>query len=200
MSKNKWRSICVIAIIMSLLLACSAIFINVQNPAFAQEEASYSVDNGKYDEYTDNRKKNGVDLLKYPSYYGAGTTFTTETIYENTAKDIIGYMHFSGDDKIVDFVPRELFTKVEKTFYIGKTYGFIVDTFEVEYSDALHSIVMLFLVDVNDNIIETKNHIKVKVQSVFQGEFCYFDNDAEIVRTKKLSNDLLFDGDYKESY
>ena len=192
MSKNKWRSICVIAIIMSLLLACSAIFINVQNPAFAQEEASYSVDNGKYDEYTDNRKKNGVDLLKYPSYYGAGTTFTTETIYENTAKDIIGYMHFSGDDKIVDFVPRELFTKVGKTFYIGKEYGFIVDTFEVEYSDALHSIVMLFYVQVEDNIIETKNHIKVKVQSVFQGEFCYFNNDAEIVATKSEANNLSY--------
>ena len=196
MSKNKWRSICVIAILLSLLLACSAFFINVQNPVFAQEEASYSVDNGRYDEYTDNKEKNGVDLLEYPSYYGAGTTFVSEI----TSEERKFYMHFGGDDKIVDFVPRELFTEVGKTFYIGKEYGFIVDTFEVEYSDALHSIVMLFLVDVDDNIIETKNHIKVKVQSVFQGEFCYFDNDAEIVRTKKLSNDLLFDGDYKESY
>ena len=113
MVKNKWRSMCVIAILMSLLLACSAFFINVQRPAFAQEETSYSVDNGRYDEYTDNTKKDDVDILKYPSYYGAGTTFTTETIYENTAKDIIGYMHFSGDDKIVDFVSRELFTKVQ---------------------------------------------------------------------------------------
>lgn len=192
MSKNKWRSMCVIAILLSLLLACSAFFINVQRPAFAQEETSYSVDNGRYDEYTDNTKKDDVDILKYPSYYGAGTTFTTETTYAGG----VYYMHFNGDDKIVDFVPRELFTKVGKTFYIGKEYGFIVDTYEVENSDALHSIVMLFLIDVDDNIIETKNHIKVRVQPVFQGEFCCFDNDAEIVRTKKLSNDLIFDGGY----
>ena len=165
MSKNKWKITCIAAVLMSLLLACSAFFINVQNPAFAQEEASYSVDNGRYDEYTDNREKNGVDLLNYPSYYGAGTTFVSEI----TSEERNFYMHFRGDDKIVDFVPRELFTEVGKTFYIGKEYGFIVDTFTVEYSDALHSIVMLFHIQVEDNIIETKNHIKVKVQPVFQG-------------------------------
>lgn len=113
MSKNKWKITCIAAVLMSMLLACSAFFINVQKPAFAQEEANYSVDNGRYDEYTDNKEKKGVNIWEYPSYYGKGTTFTTETIYENTAKDIIGYMHFSGDDRIVDFVPRELFTKVQ---------------------------------------------------------------------------------------
>lgn len=89
------------------------IFFNVQKPAFAQEEVSYGVDNGRYDEYTDNKEKNGVDILEYPSYYAKGITFSDE----DKGGYMPCYMHFSGDDKIVDFVPRELFTKVGKLVF-----------------------------------------------------------------------------------
>lgn len=68
---------------------------------------------------------NGINVKKYASYYGA-------TVDINDERANNEYFTVHGDDAIVNFIPRELFKTVGQTFYVGREYGFLVDTIDLK--------------------------------------------------------------------
>ena len=133
----------------------------------AEADKTYpsNIDNGKYDQFTDTDKHNDINIVAYPDFYSKGISLSAE--------DKVVRMTVRQDNAVALFVPRELFQTVGVTAYIGREYGFITDTFAVEGSGALHTIVMLFDIIINDNSAITKDHLKIRIKSVFQGEFAY---------------------------
>ena len=105
--------------------------------AFAEEaDKTYpsNIDNGKYDEFTDTDRHNDIHIGAYPDFYSKGNSLSAE--------DKVVRMTVRQDNAVALFVPRELFQTAGVTAYIGREYGFITDTFAVEGSGALHTIVM----------------------------------------------------------
>lgn len=150
----------------------------------------YRVDNGIYDEYTDVMTHNGYSLESYAENLYASTVNITWGEGDPDAVRF-GYIYtIEGDDPITQFVPRELFLSEteEPVLYIGREYGFLVDTFRpsitnasggVIQSDNLHSTVMLFTVDTQDNMVSTGDHLKLTVAPIFQAEFAYVERTAD---------------------
>lgn len=150
----------------------------------------YRVDNGIYDEYTDVMTHNGYSLESYAENLYASTVNITWGEGDPDAVRF-GYIYtIEGDDPITQFVPRELFLSEteEPVLYIGREYGFLVDTFRpsitnasggVIQSDNLHSTVMLFTVDTQDNMVSTGDHLKLTIAPIFQAEFAYVERTAD---------------------
>lgn len=150
----------------------------------------YRVDNGIYDIYTDNNEHGIYKISNYADNYYASTVNITWGEGDPDAVRF-GYIYtIEGDDPITQFVPRELFLSEteEPVLYIGREYGFLVDTFRpsitnasggVIQSDNLHSTVMLFTVDTQDNMVSTGDHLKLTIAPIFQAEFAYVERTAD---------------------
>ena len=150
----------------------------------------YRVDNGIYDEYTDYKEHENYRLENYADLYYASLASVE---YGEVNAETMQYSYIytiEGDDPITQFVPRELFLSEteEPVLYIGREYGFLVDTFRpsitnasggVIQSDNLHSTVMLFTVDAQDDMVSTGDHLKLTVAPIFQAEFAYVERTAD---------------------
>ena len=150
----------------------------------------YRVDNGLYDTFTDYTKHGLYELNEYAENYYASTVNITWGEGDPDAVRF-GYIYtIEGDDPITQFVPRELFLSEteEPVLYIGREYGFLVDTFfpeialvsgETLVSDNPHSTVMLFTVDAQDDMVASGDHLTLTVAPIFQAEFAYVERTAD---------------------
>lgn len=155
----------IIAIAIMFVMALTTIFYGftfLPKTAKADEDLS-SVDLGKYDSYTDTDEHgtdgSTEDVSTFDEVYDQGINLHDGSDLGEDYEAMYVYAEVEKDNPIVDFVPKELFQTEGKTFYIGKEYGFIVDTFHLEYSNELHSIVMLFDIEINDELQETYDHL-----------------------------------------
>ena len=80
-----------------------------------EEELKYPI--------TETDVHNGMNVANYAKYYGEKMDIT---------EDQTTYYTVHGDDAIVNFIPRELFKTVGRTFYVGREYGFLVDTIDLK--------------------------------------------------------------------
>ena len=158
-----------LAVILALI--CVMSFCGELRPIESIAEESAYEEELKYP-ITETDIHNGIDIADYAKYYG-------ETIDINDDQ-ITTYYIVHGDDAIVNFIPRELFKTVGRTFYVGREYGFLVDTMDLKSWDgvsprfgAVHSIVMLFNITNKDELIENTTHFQSEVEVVFEGQFCY---------------------------
>ncbi len=198
-NKKKYYSL----LIMGTLLLCLFILFSSILPTFDGQyivvkaedptEGEYLNWNcGKYDIYTDNNTTpDGIEIKDYADYYG-------ETLQINEANFTV-----LGEDRITDFVPRELFEREGKTFYIGRKYGFLVDTYElVENGKVSHSglfsIVVLFTVNTGSNMVIEKCHMRSTVAMLFQGMFCNVSKDTTWLDT--FDSTAVSDEDVEYNY
>lgn len=172
----------IIAIAIMFVMALTTIFYSftfLPKTVKADEDLS-SVDLGKYDSYTDMNIHNDTLVADFEKIYAEGINLYNGRDLGEDYEAMYVYAEVEKDNPIVDFVPKELFQTEGKTFYIGKEYGFIVDTFYLEYPKELHSIVMLFDIEINDELQETYDHLLITVKPVFQGEFAYITPDMNV--------------------
>ena len=135
------------------------------------EESSYE-EELKYP-ITETDVHNDMNVSNYSMEYGK-----TVDINDDQANDISYTVH--GDDAITNFIPRDLFKTVGQTFYVGKEYGFLVDTIDLKDGNGVsprfgvkHSVVMLFNITNHDELIDTFTHFQSTIEVVFEGQFCY---------------------------
>lgn len=173
--KKKKISILVSFLLIIMLTASLGMstFVFAENPT-QQEELISALDNGAYDEFTDINNPNGVYINRYIS----DNYSSQASIYGDNGINF----DITGEDPIVNIIPKNLFKEVGKTFYVGKEYGFIVDAFRVIDSSYIHSIVMVFDIMYEDEMIVTFNHLKVTVKPLFQAEFAYIDNSEGAIQ------------------
>lgn len=134
-------------------------------------------------EYTDTQKFeiNGAefDIRQYKTDF-----------YNTTADYANQHLTVSGDDPITAIIPRAAFTSVGQNYYLGKEYGFYVNTFadcfvsqKASYTSTknLHSIVLVF--DISyclESFGELPYLYSYKVEPLFQMEYMYLALDNEV--------------------
>lgn len=185
MLRIKKLSIGLFAIIILIMFTVSGLGV-LNARAESNDVYSSTVDNGIYDEYTDIDIHYGIPISNFYNFYASGVNITEQ---HNKV-----YLQVELENPIVYFIPRELFQSEGVTSYIGKEYGFITDTFSVEGSDALHTIVMLFDIEMKDDFLLSKDHLKIRITPVFQGEFAYITPQTKVIKGVKSNNQIGYDG------
>ena len=189
---GKDKKIYWVVILVCIVFVCGSFAVYNKADAINDNQYTdmYRVDNGIYDEYTDTLTHGDYTLETYADDDYASTVNITWGEGDPDAVRF-GYIYtIEGDDPITQFVPRELFLSEteEPVLYIGREYGFLVDTFRpsitnasggVIQSDNLHSTVMLFTVDTQDNMVSTGDHLKLTIAPIFQAEFAYVERTAD---------------------
>ena len=166
-------------LLVVMLAAVGCGFISAGAESSPQQAYSSGIDSEQYDEYTDFNEHNDILINYFADYYADSVMLKSESIVEDDIHKTVVRMDILRENDISLFVPKELFAAEGVKTYIGKEYGFIVDTFAVEGSDALHSIVLLFDIDTKNSLIDTKDHLIITVSPVFQGEFAYITPQTE---------------------
>lgn len=78
----------------------------------------------------------------------------------------------TGDDPIVNIIPKNYFYTVGKHCYIGKQYGFFVDTVAETYGNKT-SVVLLFDITPNVDYLNNNSNIQFIVQPLFERRYTY---------------------------
>ena len=181
------------ALLVVMLVAVGCGFISAVAESSPQKAYSSNVDCGPYDEYTNYDEHNGIELRLFSDVYSKSVELKEDQLTTEADRSTqIVRMEILRENDITRFVPKELFKSEGVKTYIGKQYGFLVDTFAVEGSDALHSIVLLFDIEAKNNLTETKDHLIISVSPVFQGEFAYITPQTEKILCAYPGNDVKY--------
>ncbi len=71
------------------------------------------------------------------------------------------------DDPIIYLIPKSLFTEINQTHYIGKEYGFYINTYLANVDDtSLKSDIILF--DIEEGHYNSNREIITRISPVFQ--------------------------------
>lgn len=178
------KSLLTIGIVLAFLIAA---FIGV----FSIEpicEVSYASDTefnfyqGKYDNYTD------TDVFVYNniSYFIEGYADNAYLNHGNVTYERCGAqspytynLNVSGDNAITQIVPKELFMNVGDYLYIGKEYGFFINTAQYYPAGNMKSTVMVFDIETQNLDLDTNaGIITVITQPLFQKEYIYLSSEA----------------------
>jgi len=129
------------------------------DPVYINAEAT--AEYGEYDQYTD------TDVF-LDSYLQNDESWT---IY-NEQRLII-------DDDIVSVVPKELFFMTQETTYIGKQYGFYIETHHIESHPTDYYVSKVFVFDIEVQLpgtinIETKHSASIAIIPVFSYSYTSF--------------------------
>lgn len=178
------KSLLIIGIVLAFLIAA---FIGV----FSIEpicEVSYASDTefdfykGKYENYTD------TDVFVYNglSYFIEGYADNAYLNYGNVTYERYGTqspytynLNVSGDNAITQIVPKELFMNIGDYLYIGKEYGFFINTAQYYPAGNMKSTVMVFDIETQNLDLDTNaGIITVITQPLFQKEYIYLSSEA----------------------
>ena len=135
------------------------------------EDDSFTLDGQSYtiQEYTASLK-DCQQKLTGSSLFARNVTYSYDANIPHRSVEI------RGDDPIVEIVPRELFTKEGQTLYIGREYGFFIDTTSHENTspDSLYSTVLLFdLVNKTAFTDDNPSQLVFSVHYLFQMDYVY---------------------------
>lgn len=185
MIKNNYNK-CLFVILL-FILVCASIGIgfvfDISGIASAENDENDLNDMCKT--YTESSNSNGVDFYEYLQDYRRLTQdhmYTNLTlvdsfkhykgdVYDNNtqyyANATCATIDVLGDDNIVKLIPKELFTYENKTFYIGKKYGFLIVT--EPYGSVLQSNVIFIEVvgAVNDYLADIKLCVRESLTFVY---------------------------------
>ncbi|MFA5449283.1 MAG: GLUG motif-containing protein [Clostridia bacterium] len=179
--------------IFMILVACAIIIssfliVNINNgSAYADSITEIEIYQGKYDSYTDDDyfSYNGFSysILSYTSLLYKSTSNITRSNGTNS-------LTITADDPIINIIPKELFTVCGDYIYIGKEYGFYVNTTEDTYyyedenddwvvntsSNNKHSFVMVFNIISSTDLSQNAGVMEFSVSPIFQYEYVYINN------------------------
>ncbi len=126
MKKHVSFRIIFVSIVLLCLVTLGMAFILARPTTTASAEIT-----GDYSQYTDTKIHNGLNLMDYVSDYntlrqtitaekkpGQGTYFAS-TLQLRTPTMGLTTAVISGDDPIVNYIPRKLFTRGNETFVSG---------------------------------------------------------------------------------
>ena len=182
---NKRTSI-LIALIL-LLISCLAI---TNNKAIVNASSNNLDDICR--DYTATEMPNGLSVKKYAEnaawFYSrvpqiasaisitrtmdSGDYFQNGCVYSG-ARNIVVDVVISADDNITKIIPKQLFTKVVNKLYVGKEYGFYINTFLEK--DRLKSSVILFDVSAQNSVVD--DYIfSITTNVIMRAEYHYVTN------------------------
>lgn len=183
---NKRTSI-LIALIL-LLISCLAI---TNNKAIVNASSNNLDDICR--DYTATEMPNGLSVKKYAEnaawFYSrapqmafsnkfirkvaSGDYFQNGCVYSG-AKNIVVDVVISADDNITKIIPKQLFMKVNRKLYMGKEYGFYINTFLEE--GRLKSSVILFDVSAQNSVVD--DYIfSITTNVIMRAEYHYVTNN-----------------------
>lgn len=164
--------------------------------------SSVEIYNGKYDEYTDDENEvgwanfYGVNIYNYceenRAFCGFYMDYKSKPILGGVKK---GEATIHGDDPIIYLVPRELFVHRGQYTYVGKEYGFFVNTTPYGSDDELETAnnVDVFIFDIITNKNNFYFEYKIRPLYVFSyiylSEYIFYTYDNIIINNMKISLD-----------
>lgn len=155
---------------------------------------------------TSSETNNGVNLHSYINDFVSqkdiphtaisfgGALISSGTYFQNnntvTLSSLI-YTNVSGDDNIVNFIPKRLFTYACNYLYVGEEYGFFIAT--VDKTTRHESTVIIFDVIISDSN-EQDYMLDVKIQPIYSMIYVYVTEQTGSVPVWKVSVDQYFEG------
>lgn len=159
---NKIKSRILWVLITILLCLCFVFFGMSKVNAASSESAAYDI-------YTDSDQIIGYNGYTIQNY--SDKLFTTKIKPTFDANKNLVLQNKETDDPIIGIIPKQLFKEVNKTLHIGKEYGFYIDT--AALGNNFVSIVLVFDISTNTNLMETIDRVIISVSPVFQYKFAY---------------------------
>lgn len=162
--------------------------------------------------YTSSDTPNGVSIREYAKevaefyskptsyaykkddtrFYLPGKLFQQGCFYHGTNNEYVS-VSISADDTITKIVPRQLFTEEGEKFYLGKEYGFYVNTRTVKKQN----ITTVVLLDVfTDRPTENDYMASLRVEILLKVEYYYLDTQTTEMMFRDDYNDM---SDHKTS-
>lgn len=154
---------------------------------------------------TSSETNNGVNLHSYINDFVSqkdiphtaisfgGALISSGTYFQNnntvTLSSLI-YTNVSGDDNIVNFIPKRLFTYACNYLYVGEEYGFFIAT--VDKTTRHESTVIIFDVIISDSN-EQDYMLDVKIQPIYSMIYVYVTEQTGSVPVWKVSVDQYFE-------
>ncbi len=133
-----------------------------------------------YNAYTDSDfliNDNEKTIFDYPEMFAQKSKIEVD--------DLSGDLEIKedGDDEIIQIVPRILFTQVCEVLNIGKEYGFYINT--SNKGDYLFSVVLVFDISLNFDLLETVDNVIIQVKPVFEYNYIYLTADKTSFQYKQ---------------
>jgi hypothetical protein len=117
-----------IVTLICLLAISGIVMLDVAENVALADDPPFEITAGMYDSYTDSDyfEYNGSTYSIFD--YAASISSSSSTLHHSTVSFPGGYLVPSDDDPITRIVPRELFINRGDWLYVGKEYGFFVNT------------------------------------------------------------------------
>ncbi len=152
---------------------------------------NFIITQGMYDNYTDSDylfNSNSQKITDYP---------TDESLYKASSSIVANEGVLSAsildDDNIVKIIPKELFINIGDHLYIGKEYGFYVNTVaQAINSNNRRSTVMVFDITTQNNFIETVDNFIVELTPIFQYEYVYLTCEESVFYISSIENKEIY--------
>lgn len=145
---------------------------------------------------------NGINIHSYVNefYQMTSSKYLTSqssgggTLFFNNGSSSVGTgMHANieanGDDNIVKIIPKAYFTYSNETLYIGKEYGFYINTSQ---SGSCYKSTVI-IIDVTNTLFDDYA-MDSKVQIIAQIDFLYVDQPLTTVSMKRYNTNNQFEG------
>ena len=158
--------------------------------SLAESDVTQSAASHLYDAYTDDDffvwenetytiQEYSSSLKEYTSIIGTNpglaNLFGASAIYTEEKEHAISYfsVEITGNDPIIEIVPKSLFMAEGQTLFIGREYGFFINTENDSRSNILHSTVLLFDITNQTNLPQTNDRLLFTVKVLFEMEYIY---------------------------
>ncbi len=105
-----------------------------------------------------------------------GSSFHNNCSYTRTLSESVSVFVY-GDDNIVNFIPRVLFTTPCEKYFMGKEYGFYIKTESTEDEKQITSTVILFDVSREDDF-ENDYTCSIKVSPIVTMHYAYVTSET----------------------
>ena len=173
-------------IIIAVFATAMTVVLTTQdsNVAFATDGV-LAIEEGTYDAYTDSK------TFTYRGNDYSISDYTTNSLLQKglvsvDTVDLKKVLSVSEDNAITKIIPKELFATNGNHLYIGKEYGFFVNTEDFESNKK--SIVMVFEINTVGLDLQNAGMFSIEVKPLFQKSFLYL---AQGSGTCKFHNSLI---------
>lgn len=162
-----------VAIVLLLCVCCVAMAFMPVSEAKASGNEVKSTNFEFYTESDELLTYSGKTIADYEN-----NLYATECRPEIDEEGVLYLTDVQKDDPIVEIVPKELFSGIGETLYIGKEYGFFIAT-EIQSRNTeiqertLLSTVLVFDIETDTNLAQTTDRVIVSVSPLFQYKYLY---------------------------
>ncbi len=191
-------------VVVCIMVMCCFLAIAQGNASVAYADTSaFEFYQGKYDAYTDSDSFSYQNVTYTIGDYSGNAALSTGNAtltYDSDASG--GYaLSVSGDNAITQIVPKELFQNNGDFTYIGKEYGFFINTTDYVPAGNKKSTVMVFdIATANTGLDTNAGVVEIKVEPLFQRQFVYLSpTNTQFRFANRATTDSIRYADYNIS-